>query len=77
VASGVSRVCHVAPEAWRAVEAAEMARGRRPSEGAFVDKAGFENSLLLPLFESATGSEYLSKSEGFSAYRLPFQGGLP
>jgi hypothetical protein len=43
----------------------------------FVDKAGFENSLLLPLFESATGSEYLSKSEGFSAYQLPFQGGLP
>jgi hypothetical protein len=42
----------------------------------FLGKAGFENSLLLPLFESATGGEYLSKSEGFSAYRLPFQGGL-
>jgi hypothetical protein len=31
---------------------------------------------LLRLFESATDEEYLSKSDGFSAYRLPFDGGL-
>jgi hypothetical protein len=67
----------VALEVWRATGAAEMAGGGGRAKERFLDKAGSENSLLLPLFESATGSEYLSKSEGFSAYRLPFQGGLP
>jgi len=34
-----------------------------------------EIGLLLPMAESATDKEYLSKSAGISAHRLPFCGG--
>ena len=57
-------------------ETAKMALLWEVAPEGVLNAGGVDKTRFCHGPESATGEEYLSKSEGFSAYRLPFQGAL-
>jgi hypothetical protein len=77
--AGIPRVTRLSRGARRA-PVRRKRQGGAPRGGcrrAFWESAGPRKRLVCRGSESATGEEYLSKSEGFSACQLPFHGGLP
>jgi hypothetical protein len=67
--------CHEASGTRQAIDTTKMAADRREAKRRSYRRPR-ETLPFLALSESATSREYLSKSEGFSAYRLPFREGL-